>query len=720
MMKRDLCHTLCSIFVFILFCNHFVSGQWNLQNPATTTNHLHDIAVITDKIIIAVGDSGTIVKTSDAGKRWKKIDSGVTDALRSVYFIDSTNGWAVGDCGAMIFSNNCGESWSKRLPQTDCNLHHVFFADSDSGWSCGFSYSAKKTAFLTTADGGEAWEIVEGTMGDILKMRATGWNEAYAANYHELFYSSDGGRNWENDFTVNDYLITGQICSFDRNNIFVSAYHEAQRKWCILKKGSPGAAWAVVNHTTFAGDIVAFRAADNKAGWVLVSGSVYGTTDGGETWDSITTIRLPNQDKLFGAGIRSIYPAGDKGWWAAGLHGVIAHSDDAGGTWNSSSVTNGNFSSVDFVDPLVGYAVGDRGIIVKTVNGGSSWYALDAETDRHLRSLYFVNRDTGWICGGTADWDSGVVFKTIDGGKSWDLSVITAYNDLLYSIHFVDAQNGWAVGGGEFGGGFVICRTRDGGQTWTQIDLPYYAKQKFGALESVFFIDTLVGWAAGYEGNFLSTNDGGATWKQTEDMGNTWCLSIYFIDTQRGWCCGHKGIILHTADGGVSWQKQQSNTELYLHSIYFADAQRGWAVGGGKYGSIDGSVIVSTHDGGATWNPSHYTSPEFFIDISMIDSKTGWIVGSNGTILKTINGGGNEVQSSISEQYSFSLRKANISLVARSSISNSMYDLLGRKVQYRSLHRDRCLPSGVYIKNTGHELISGRFYRQKVKPHLIK
>lgn len=107
--------------------------------------------------------------------------------------------------------------------------------------------------------------------------------------------------------------------------------------------------------------------------------------------------------------------------------------------------------------------------------------------------------------------------------------------------------------------------------------------------------------------------------------GNTSQLnSVYFIDSLNGWAVGNAGIILHTTDGGVNWNEQNFNsypTQIStggvnsilrgrtLYDVHFIDNQTGWAVGnanyyysGYSYWTYDFPVILKTSNGGATWS----------------------------------------------------------------------------------------------------------------------
>jgi photosystem II stability/assembly factor-like uncharacterized protein len=72
---------------------------------------LHDINFPisgTSQIGYCVGDSGTILKTFNAGENWYNQISGTSENLNQVYFVDSDFGFAVGENGTILRTTNGG------------------------------------------------------------------------------------------------------------------------------------------------------------------------------------------------------------------------------------------------------------------------------------------------------------------------------------------------------------------------------------------------------------------------------------------------------------------------------------------------------------------------------------------------------------------------------------------------------------------------------------
>jgi len=64
--------------------------------------------------------------------------------------------------------------------------------------------------------------------------------------------------------------------------------------------------------------------------------------------------------------------------------------------------------------PIQVTAVGAKGIILKTNNGGISWTTQTSGTMNCLISVYFTDANTGYAVG-----ESGTILKTINGGINW-------------------------------------------------------------------------------------------------------------------------------------------------------------------------------------------------------------------------------------------------------------------------------------------------------------
>ena len=105
----------------------------------------------------AAGWDGVIVHTDDGGSTWSVQDSGTTQDIEHVFFLDTDNGWAVGDAGTLVHTSDGGATWSPQSANTVNDLTSVWFIDATAGWVVGHSGT-----ILRTADGGSTWTAQTG------------------------------------------------------------------------------------------------------------------------------------------------------------------------------------------------------------------------------------------------------------------------------------------------------------------------------------------------------------------------------------------------------------------------------------------------------------------------------------------------------------------------------------------------------------------------------
>ena len=102
--------------------------------------------------------------------------------------------------------------------------------------------------------------------------------------------------------------------------------------------------------------------------------------------------------------------------------------------------------------------------------------------------------------------------------------------------------------------------------------------------------------AVGQYGHILLSSDG-ENWQQANVPVQVTLTSVYFLNELLGWAAGHDSTILHSQDGGLNWQVQQylPSLEKPLFDVYFKNAKQGIAVG--AYGQF-----FRSNNGGVTWH----------------------------------------------------------------------------------------------------------------------
>ncbi|MBX7223363.1 MAG: choice-of-anchor D domain-containing protein [Blastocatellia bacterium] len=72
----------------------------------------------------------------DGDSAWQEQEAGATDTLQSASFVDTNKGWAVGDGGTILKTTNGGQSWVSVNNPSANGLYEVFF-NSFAGWAVG-------------------------------------------------------------------------------------------------------------------------------------------------------------------------------------------------------------------------------------------------------------------------------------------------------------------------------------------------------------------------------------------------------------------------------------------------------------------------------------------------------------------------------------------------------------------------------------------------------
>ena len=102
----------------------------------------------------AVGDGGTILKTTNGGTNWILQTSGTTFNLWSVDFVDQNIGWSVGGDGTILNTTDGGTTWILQTSNASSTLYSVKFVDQNTGWAVG-----KGGTIIKTTNGGVPVEL---------------------------------------------------------------------------------------------------------------------------------------------------------------------------------------------------------------------------------------------------------------------------------------------------------------------------------------------------------------------------------------------------------------------------------------------------------------------------------------------------------------------------------------------------------------------------------
>jgi len=689
--------------------------NWTSQSSGTT-QFLLGVHFVSSTTGWAVGASGTIRKTTNGGTNWTGQSSGTTQSLLGVHFVSSTTGWAVGgneneSSGTILKTTNGGTNWTEQSIGNrivnSISIGHSSYATI--GWAVGGSGTIRTSClnvqdinnitplnsqnqistkpifrFSRVLDENEIIQIstssnfannvqeftFDGTYFEYsnhLKNNTTyyyrvrdqygrcgntpvysfttepvktatawEWKNPYPTGNHlrsikyfdtdeiltlgdlfSIIRTTNGGTNWDVRRTGNSNNI---------NSVHFPPYEDIgyapSDNGTIYKTTDKGETWIDVQ-ANINTPLFNVWMADINAGWCVgKAGTVVKTTNGGNAWS--------NQSSGVTTDLWGIYFANLNVGWIVGENGVIRKTTNGGVNWTGqSSGTTNDLYGTYFTSMNNGIAYGAAGTLLRTTNGGDDWSSISLSISTALRAAYFVNSNTGFLVG-----DASKIYKTTNGGANWSLQEIEGIED-LYSVSFLDVNNG--IIGGAYG---TLLKTTNGGSTWSNLKVDAIGNKR---LNLVHFIDDNNGYIANFPTDqYLKTTNAGANWftQSIEDEVN----HFYFINSSTGWTAGDEGKIYKTTNAGIDWEEKNSNTTVDLRHIHFISTSVGWVVG-------DNGYLLKTTNGGNSWVSQNVGTTKNYTHVYFKDANLGWILTLEGDIMKSTNGGSNwSVQTNPAEE----------------------------------------------------------------------
>lgn len=192
------------------------------------------------------------------------------------------------------------------------------------------------------------------------------------------------------------------------------------------------------------------------------------------------------------------------------------------------------------------------------------------------------------------------------------------------------------------GGNGTFMRTNNGGVDWFfhhQAGRYQNAAQTIGINFNLWFFDANNGYLVGERGYIGKTTNGGTTFDSV-GVGvipiNEWGQGIWFANQDTGFVTTRQsswtnGRIVRTTNGGVTWTTVQTYSQG-ITSIWGTNSQTVYAV------AVDGTIFKTTN-GGQTWSQNIGVVPQYMYAMSFLNQNTGFVAGSQGGLARTTNAG---------------------------------------------------------------------------------
>ena len=294
------------------------------------------------------------------------------------------------------------------------------------------------------------------------------------------------------------------------------------------------------------------------------------------------------------------------------------------------------------VDAKVVWATGNKGTVLRTTDGGSSWTAFSLGRELELRDVHAFDERTAFVLAVTRP---AVILRTTDGGETWEeMFRHPSEEAFLNSFTFLDRERA-ILSGDPIDGELQILTSEDGGGTWTPaLTIPAAGEGEGGFAASGTCIVS-VGESAwigtgGMASRVLRSTDAGRNWQAAptpmiSGEATSGIYSVAFRDAAHGVLVGGDYTkpdiadrnAAYTADGGETWTPvpTESLPRGQRDAVAWIPGQRDALITVGRLGT-DYSI-----DGGRTWSP---LSDEGYYAVSFAPTGEGWAVGVDGRAAK--------------------------------------------------------------------------------------
>lgn len=262
-----------------------IASGWLSLFSILEPEYMFSICSPSDSIIIGVGSTGTLYRSTNAGGTWSNVQTGYPYTIRDTYFFNDTLAFSCGDRATILKSTDGFVTETRKYNLANVQLRKILFTSADTGYACG---SGRR--ILKTVNGGQSWLPTFPNSGTTIftDIEFTGKDTGYVSYlYESILKTTNAGATWDTiHATPGSIHDLNDMHFFDDTTLIVSGtYTFLQRSTdagltfqpCVLSgnfSGSP--------------DLSRFSFPSATVGYVIGEDSTFlRTTDGGLNWTKL-------------------------------------------------------------------------------------------------------------------------------------------------------------------------------------------------------------------------------------------------------------------------------------------------------------------------------------------------------------------------------------------------------------------------------------------------
>lgn len=273
--------------------------------------------------LVSVGVRGIVLLSDDEGRNWRQAEHvPVSVTLTDVEFVSPEHGWAIGHSGVLLFSADAGETWELRMDGSQAAQLVLQGAREQQAQGLEGAERAVRNAEFLVEDGPD-----KPFLDIVFADRANGY---MVGAYGLALQTRDGGESW--------HSLVERIPNAQGNHLYQVLLNGSQ----VMIVGEQGAVFRSSDHgqsfekldVPYAGTFFGALALEDSGVLVFgLQGNVWRSPDAGDSW---TRVEM-NQPVTFAAGMRSREGA----LLLASESGHLLRSDNNGASFVELPVSSG-------------------------------------------------------------------------------------------------------------------------------------------------------------------------------------------------------------------------------------------------------------------------------------------------------------------------------------------------------------------------------------------